>query len=92
MPTIAECAKSVILASGQDYIWAGHFGLCGEAYALSGGRVAHPLNRTRAVIQAVRKSPLFYQSGYIRASDTAGRREILHPVFKLHPTPMEPEG
>jgi hypothetical protein len=80
---IAECVRKVILEVDQDYIWAGHFGLCGEAYALSGGSVAHPLNRTKAVIDAVRRSPLFYQSGYIRASDTKGRREILHPVFKL---------
>ena len=49
-----------------------------------GGRVSHPPNRTKAVIDAARRSPLFYHGGYIRAIDTAGRREVLRPVFKLN--------
>ena len=81
--TLAEHAAAYLKEHGETKVWAGMFGACGEIYFRFGGRVQHPLNRTRAVIDAVRKSKLFYHGGYIRACDTTGRREILHPVFKL---------
>lgn len=81
--TLAECIKAEMVEAGETKIWAGKFGLCGEAYARFGGKVQHPLNRTKAVIDAARRSPLFDQIGYIRAIDTSGRREILHPAFAL---------
>lgn len=80
------------MTEANDYeIWAGMFGLCGEAYAKFGGRVVHPLNRNKAVIDACRRSKKFERLGNIRASDSTGRREILHPCFglkeKYRPTP-----
>lgn len=80
---IADCLKEVMAEEGVDYVWAGQFGMCGEAYSRFGGRVVHPLNRIRAVIDAARRSPEFRQKGYIRAMDSTARREILHPVFEL---------
>ena len=82
--TLAEHAAAYLKEHGETKIWAGMFGACGEIYHRSGGRVSHPLNRTKAVIDAARRSSLFFHAGYIRATDTAGRREILHPVFKLN--------
>lgn len=83
MATIAECARNEMLRTEREVIWAGEPDLCLAAYELSGGRVIHPLDRIQAVINAVRKSPMFKQDGYIRACDSGGRREVLHPVFML---------
>ena len=83
MGKLADCIEAVLLENGETTIWAGKFGLCGEAYHRFGGKVVHPLNRTRSVIAAARNSPKFQQIGYIRACDSKGTREILHPVFKL---------
>ena len=57
--TLAEHAVAYLRETGEIKIWAGMFGACGEIYHASGGRVVHPLNRTRAVIQAVRRSKMF---------------------------------
>ena len=80
-----DCIVAQMNDEGVDGIWAGMFGLCGEAYARFGGKVVHPLNRTKAVIDACRRSDKFLRHGNIRAADCTGRREILHPYFKLKP-------
>jgi hypothetical protein len=64
--------------------WAGDPDLCIGAYLrVPGGKVQHPLNRIKAVLDAARRSPLFTQEGFIRACDITGTREILHPCFVL---------
>ena len=81
--TIAEALKQTMLEEKAKHAWAGDPDLMLTAYRKSGGRVIHPLDRIAAVISAARKSKLFEQKGYIRACDSSGRREILHPLFVL---------
>lgn len=83
MPTIAQCLADQMKKDGKQNAWAGDPDLLLEAYEASGGNVIHPLNRIKAVLDAARRSNLFRQSGYIRACDSAGRREIRHPLFML---------
>ncbi len=83
MTTLAEHLRDELCLRARGYAWSGDPDLCISAYQRSGGRVEHPLNRIKAVLDAARRSNLFVQDGYIRACDGAGRREILHPVFKL---------
>lgn len=82
-PTLAVAAKRVMIERSAKYLWAGDPDLCLQAYELSGGNRVHPLNRIRSVIDAVRRSPDFVQVGYIKACDSTGRREIMHPAFSL---------
>jgi hypothetical protein len=81
--TIAEHARDVLVENGETQLWAGNPEPCLDAYARTGGIRIHPLNRIKSVIDAARRSTLFVHGGYIRAHDTTGAREILHPVFKL---------
>lgn len=81
--SIAAALKKKMLETKETRAWAGDPDLLLSAYGLSGGSVEHPLDRIQAVITAARRSKLFEQRGYIRACDSAGRREVLHPVFKL---------
>lgn len=83
MTTIAEHLRDEMLAQEANQVWAGDHDLCISAYLRYGGKVEHPLNRVKAVLDAARRSPLFVHAGYIRACDMSGRREILHPVFRL---------
>jgi len=83
MARIAECLKLEMIKQNSDCVWAGDPDLCLMAYENSGGKVVHPLNRIKAVIDAARRSELFESDGYIRACDSIGTREILHPCFKL---------
>ena len=81
--TIAEAVKTEMVARKIDSVWSGEPDLCISAYIKTGGKVSHPSNRIKAVIDAVRNSDLFYSDGYIRACDSTCKREILHPCFKL---------
>lgn len=81
--TIAESLKNEMIKAGAKRAWAGNPDLLLSAYEASGGAVQHPMNRIAAVISAARRSKLFKQDGYIRACDSSGRREILHPCFVL---------
>lgn len=81
-PTLAECLRDEMLESGTEYAWAGLPDLMLAAYQRSGGVVVHPLNRIKAVVNAADRSILF-EKQFIRACDSAGRREILHPLFSL---------
>lgn len=81
--TIAEALKSEMIRTKETCAWAGDPDLLLSAYGISGGALVHPLDRIAAVIAAARRSRLFTQDGYIRACDSSGRREILHPCFKL---------
>lgn len=83
--TIAEALKQAMLDQGAKRAWGGDPDLMLAAYSNSGGQIVHPLDKIAAVIAAARRSPLFVQKGYIRACDSSGRREILHPVFILKP-------
>lgn len=83
--SIAEALKQTMIEEDAKYAWAGDPDLMLTAYRKSEGRVIHPLDRIAAVISAARKSKFFEQKGYIRACDSSGRREILHPVFVLRP-------
>lgn len=82
---IAEALRDEMLSTGAKRAWWGVPELMQTAYMRAGGRVAHPLNRVKIVIEAARKSELFVANGYIRAQDSLGRREVLHPVFVLRP-------
>lgn len=86
MPTIAECLRDEMVLTQAKRAWDGDPDLCLTAYEKSGGKVVHPLNRIKAVLDAARNSPLFEQLGYIRACDATGCREIKHPVFTLRTT------
>lgn len=88
MPTIAECLRDEMLERGEAVIWSGDPDLCLAAYKRSSGTRSHPLNRIKSVIDAVRRSPLFDQDGYIRSHDDIGR-QILIPAFKLRLTKPE---
>jgi hypothetical protein len=77
-------------AQGARRAWCGDPDLCLSAYARTGGRVVHPLNRIKSVLDAARRSPLFEQRGYIRACDITGKREVLHPQFMLRHNGVEP--
>ena len=81
--TIAEALKSEMVKTMAKRAWAGDPDLLLSAYETSGGSVQHPMDRIVAVISAARRSELFKQIGYIRACDSSGRREILHPCFEL---------
>ena len=83
MTTLAECLKIELLKRNERSVWAGDPDLCISAYLRFGGKVDHPLNRIKATLDAARRSDLFVSDGYIRACDSSGNREILHPVFKL---------
>jgi hypothetical protein len=83
MSTLAECLKLQMLKENETQVWAGDPDLCLSAYLRFGGKVKHPLNRIKAVVDAARRSDLFVSDGYIRACDSSGTREIMHPVFKL---------
>lgn len=83
--TIAEALKSEMIKTKAKRAWAGNPDLLLSAYEASGGKVVHPMDRVAAVIAAARRSQLFRQAGYIRACDSSGRREILHPCFELAP-------
>ncbi|AZQ13303.1 hypothetical protein STH12_04277 (plasmid) [Shewanella khirikhana] len=83
MASIAQHLKDVMIETGADTAWAGDPDLLLTAYARSGGKVVHPLNRIKAVVDAARRSSLFEADGYIRACDCSGTREILHPAFKI---------
>ena len=85
MTTLAEHLRDEMLERTVDEVWSGDPDLCAEAYARSGGKVYHPLNRIKAVIDAARKSPLFEPADFIRAHDSSGRRQVLIPVFRLRP-------
>jgi hypothetical protein len=81
--TIAQALKEEMLNREASIAWAGDADLLITAYMKTKGKVQHPLNRVKAVIDAARKSPLFENDGYIRACDSSGTREVLHPCFKL---------
>ncbi len=83
--TIAEALKSEMVKTKAKRAWSGDPDLLLSAYEASGGKVVHPMDRIAAVISAARRSELFKQAGYIRACDSSGRREILHPCFELAP-------
>jgi hypothetical protein len=83
MTSLAECLKIELLQRKESSVWAGDPDLCISAYLRFGGKVKHPLNRIKATLAAARRSDLFVRDGYIRACDSSGTREILHPVFKL---------
>ena len=83
MPSLAECLRDEMLATDRKPAWAGDPDLCIGGYLRSGGKVAHPLNKIKAILDAARRSPLFAHDGNIRACDSSGRREILHPCLKL---------
>jgi hypothetical protein len=85
--TIAQALRIQMIQSGADRAWAGDPDLLLSAYEKSNGTIVHPLDRIAAVIAAARKSQLFKQDGYIRACDSIGRREVLHPCFKLAQSP-----
>ena len=89
MPTLAEHLRDEMRANERTHAWAGDPDLCIGAYLRSGGRVEHPLNKIKSVLDAARRSPLFVHDGYIRACDCTGMREILHPVFILKPDTKE---
>lgn len=86
MSTIAECLRDEMVLTEAKRVWAGDPELCLTVYEKSGGKREHPLNRIKSVLDAARKSPLFEHTGYIRACDASGRREIKHPVFALRAT------
>jgi len=81
--TLAEHLRDEMLENEAEYVYCGHPDLCISAYERSQGKVEHPLNKIKAVLDAARRSPLFKQDGYIRACDSTGMREVLHPVFAL---------
>lgn len=81
--TIAEALKNEMIKTHSKRAWAGDPDLLLSAYEACGGKVQHPMNRIAAVISAARRSEMFKQGGYIRACDSSGRREILHPCFEL---------
>lgn len=83
MPTLAEHLRDELLSRSEDSAWAGDPDTCICAYMRSNGRVEHPLNKIKAVLDAARRSDLFFADGYITACDSSGTREIQHPVFKL---------
>lgn len=82
--TLAEHLRAEMLDRKADCAWAGDPDLCISAYQRSAGRVQHPLNKIKAVLDAARRSELFKHDGYIRACDANGMREILHPIFTLN--------
>ena len=90
-PTLAESLKAEMLETGAKLAWAGHPDLMLSAYGRTNGRVMHPMNRIKAVVNAARQSPLF-EKLRIRATDSAGRREILHPAFRLRPESSSTEN
>ena len=81
--TIAEALQNEMIKGKAKRAWAGDPDLLLAAYEASGGSVRHPMDRIAAVISAARRSNLFQQGKYIRACDSSGRREILHPCFEL---------
>lgn len=81
--TLAECLRDEMIDRNADEIWSGDPDLCGAAYARFGGKVSHPLNRIKSVIDAARKSSLFEKADFIRAHDSSGMRQVLIPIFKL---------
>lgn len=81
--TLAEHLREEMLERKAECAWAGDPDLCISAYQRSAGRVQHPLNKIKAVLDAARRSELFKHDGYIRACDASGEREILHPMFAL---------
>ena len=83
MLTLAEHLRDELISRAEDSAWAGEPDTCISAYLRSNGRVKHPLNRIKAVLEAARRSDLFFHDGYILACDSTGTREINHPVFKL---------
>lgn len=83
MPTLAECLREEMIERRENEVWSGDPDLCISAYIRFGGKVSHPLNRIKSVIDAARRSNLFEPADFIRAHDSAGRRQILIPVFKL---------
>lgn len=85
MTTLAEYLRDEMAVRGETEVWSGDPDLCISAYIRSGGKVRHPLNKIKAVIDAARKSSLFEPADFIRAHDSSGRRQILMPVFKLRP-------
>jgi len=85
--TIAQHALDYLEETGQDKVWFGRFDSWEEPYSRSGGRVAGPSRRYKAVMDALRRSPLFERTGYIRSVGWKGGREVLHPVFKPVDTP-----
>lgn len=88
-PTIAEALREEVLKRGTKLIWAGDPCPLLCAYERTNGRVMHPLDRIKSVIDAARRSKLFVSGGYIRACDSTGQREVLHPAFKLKETLKE---
>lgn len=82
---IDQALKGLMLEQKSKRAWAGDPDLLLGAYKVSGGKIVHPENRVKAVLSALRKSALFQQPGYIRASDRTGRREVLHAFFTLVP-------
>lgn len=90
--TIAQALRAQMIADGRTRAWAGDPDLMLEAYDAAGGRVEHPLDRIKAVVNAARQSALFKQPGYIRACDSRGRREIRHPYFVLIDQQAKPAG
>lgn len=83
MKTIAEHLKDIMLESNIEYAWQGNHGILTEAYSRTGRKLIHPLNRIKAVMNSVARSDLFVHSGYIKAVDISGRREVNHRCFKL---------
>lgn len=81
--TLAEHLRDEMQQRQARCAWAGDPDLCISAYQRSAGRVQHPLNKIKAVLDAARRSELFKHDGYIRACDASGTREILHPMFTL---------
>lgn len=81
--TLAEHLRDEMLEREARCAWAGDPDLCISAYQRSAGRVQHPLNKIKAVLDAARRSDFFKHDGYIRACDASGTREILHPTFAL---------
>ena len=81
--TLAQHLADVMSEQGEEQIWVGNPNPLHDAYKRSGGRVVHPVDRMKSVIDAARRSSLFYRGGYVRACDNTGRREILRPLFVL---------
>jgi hypothetical protein len=85
--TIADCIRESMIADKRIIVWRGGdpdrlIEACMNASTTRNGN-EHPLARMDRALAAIKASPLFRQAGYIRACDSRGAREILHPVFVL---------
>lgn len=84
--TIAEGIRQQMIDSKRVIAWRGDPDLLlggFEAATTTRDGCAHPFARIDRAIAAMNASALFRRAGCIRACDSRGAREILHPVFVL---------